>query len=110
MENQGNKRGKTMFSFFKANEQTSISKGHSPSNIDVSNRSEQPPPFKSQRVEIDVNTFERDSGLRIPMWKHPINQQDEIKRAYIKMGPYQPKLAEYPMTESGRQYRRFQYT
>jgi hypothetical protein len=41
------------------------------------------------------------------VWKHPINQQDEIRRAYIKMGLYQPKLAEYPMTESGRQYRRF---
>jgi hypothetical protein len=64
MENQGNKRGKTMFSFFKPNEQTSTSKGHSPSNVDVSNRSEQPP-FKSQRVEIDVNTLERDPGLRI---------------------------------------------
>jgi len=43
MENQGNKRGKTMFSFFKPNEQTSTSKGHSLSNVDVSNRSEQPP-------------------------------------------------------------------
>jgi hypothetical protein len=109
MENQGNKRGKTMFSFFKPNEQTSTSKGHSPSNVDVSNHSEQPP-FKSQRVEIDVNTLERDPGLRILVWKHLINQQDEIRRAYIKMGPYQPKLAEYPRTESGRQYRRFQYT
>jgi len=35
-----------MFSFFKPKEQTSTSKGHSPSNVDVSNRSEQPP-FKS---------------------------------------------------------------
>ncbi|XP_061961550.1 uncharacterized protein LOC133682280 [Populus nigra] len=26
------------------------------------------------------------------------------------MGPYQPKLVEYPRTESGRQYHRFQYT
>ena len=51
MENQGNKRGKTMFSFFKTNEQASTSKGHSPSNVDVSNRSEQPP-FKSQRVKL----------------------------------------------------------
>jgi len=66
MKNQGNKRGKTMFSFFKPNKQTSTSKGHSPSNVDVSNRSEQPP-FKSQRVEINVNTLERDPGLRIPV-------------------------------------------
>ena len=90
-----------MFSFFKSSKQTSISKWHSPSNVDVSNRSEQPP-FKSQRVEIDVNTLEWDPGLRIPVWQHLINQQDEIRRAYIKMGQYQPKLAEYPRTESGR--------
>jgi hypothetical protein len=57
MENQGSKRGKTMFSFFKPSEQTSTSKGHSPSNVDVSNRNKQPP-FKSQRVKIDVNTLE----------------------------------------------------
>jgi hypothetical protein len=44
------------------------------------------------------------------LWQHPINQQDEIKRAYIKMDPYQPKLVEYPRTELGRQYCRFQYT
>jgi hypothetical protein len=42
MENQESKRGKTMFSFFKPSEQTSTSKGHSPSNVDVSNPSEQP--------------------------------------------------------------------
>jgi hypothetical protein len=35
MENQGSKRGKTMFSFFKPSKQTSTSKRHSPSNIDV---------------------------------------------------------------------------
>ena len=66
MENQGSKRWKTMFSFFKPNEQTSTCKRHSPSNVDVSNRSEQPP-FKSQRIEIDVNTVERDPKLRIPV-------------------------------------------
>jgi len=49
MENQGSKRGKTMFLFFKLKEQISTS-------------SEQPP-FKSQRVEIDVNTLERDPRL-----------------------------------------------
>ena len=46
MKNQGNKRGKTMFSFFKPSEQTSTSKRHSPSTIDVSNHNDQPP-FKS---------------------------------------------------------------
>ena len=109
MENQGSKRGKTIFSIFKPSEQTSTNKGHSPFNVDVSNRNDQPP-LKSQRVEIDVNTLERDLGIRIPLWQHSINQQDEIRRAYIKMGPYQPKLVEYPMTETVRQYRWFHST
>ena len=42
MENQGSKRGKTMFAFFKPNKQTSTSKGYSPFNVDVSNRCKQP--------------------------------------------------------------------
>jgi hypothetical protein len=62
MENQGSKRGKTMFSFFKPSEQTLTSKGYSSSNVDVSNCNDQPP-FKSQKVEIDVNTLERDLGI-----------------------------------------------
>jgi hypothetical protein len=66
MENQGSKRGKTIFSIFKPSEQTSTNKGHSPFNVDVSNHNDQPP-LKSQRVEIDVNTLERDIGIRIPL-------------------------------------------
>jgi hypothetical protein len=62
MKNQGSKRGKIMFSFFKPSKQTSTSKGHSPSNVDVSNRNDQPT-FKSQKVEIDVNTLKRDPGI-----------------------------------------------
>jgi hypothetical protein len=48
-----------MFSLFKPSEQTSTSKRHSSSNVDVdvSNHNDQPP-LKSQRVEIDVNTLE----------------------------------------------------
>jgi hypothetical protein len=85
MENQGSKRGKTMFSFFKPSEQTSTSKGYYSSNVDVSNCNDHPP-FKSQKVEIDVNTLERDPRIRISSWQHPINQKDEIRRTYIKMG------------------------
>ena len=59
MENQGSKRGKPMFSFFKPSEQTSTSKK---------------PILKSQKVEIDVNTLERDPGIQILLWQHLINQ------------------------------------
>jgi len=36
--------------------------------------------------------------------------ENKVPCGCIKMGPYQPKLAEYPRTESGRQYHQFQYT
>jgi len=51
-----------MFLFFKPSKQTSTSKRHSSSNVNVLNRNDQPP-FKSQRVEIDVNTLERDPRI-----------------------------------------------
>jgi hypothetical protein len=57
-----------MFSFFKPSKQTSISKRHSTSNVNVFNRNDQPL-FKSQRVEIDVNTLERDPRIQILLWQ-----------------------------------------
>ena len=58
--------------------------------------------------EFDIVSLERDPGKCIPICEHPINQRDEIRRAYIKLGPYQPKLFEYPRTLFGQQRRRFQ--
>ncbi|XP_019160895.1 PREDICTED: uncharacterized protein LOC109157442 [Ipomoea nil] len=45
-------------------------------------------PEKAQRVEInekfDIQALERDPGLRLPIWKCPIEKRDEVRRAYIK--------------------------
>ncbi|CAN6561886.1 unnamed protein product [Malus baccata var. baccata] len=54
--------------------------------------------------------LERDPGKRIQIHKYPINQQDEVRRAYVKDGPYRPKLLEYPRSRFGSHYRRFQYS
>ena len=46
--------------------------------------------FKSSTLnanEVDVSFIEWDPGLRPPMWDYPINQHDEIRRAYLKDGP-----------------------
>ena len=40
------------------------------------------------------------------MWSYPVNQQDEIRRAYIKVGPYQHVMSKYPFDE--KTHRRFQ--
>ncbi|KAG7943691.1 hypothetical protein I3843_15G055900, partial [Carya illinoinensis] len=58
--------------------------------------------------EIDISSLQRDPGLRPPIWDYPVNQRDEIRRAYLKMGPYQIRLSKYPFSGSEKHPRRFQ--
>ena len=44
------------------------------------------------------------------IWEYDTNEQDEIRRAYIKLGPYQPKLEEYKKTKFGRHSRKFKHS
>jgi len=50
--------------------------------------------------------------LRGAICSYHVNEQDNVRRAYISMGPYQPKLKdkEYSCSLYGKQYRRFQYS
>ena len=50
--------------------------------------------------EVDSNSFECDPGKLKQILDYPIEQRDEIHRAYIKVGPYQPLLSHYQ--QSGR--------
>ncbi|XP_047314234.1 zinc finger MYM-type protein 1-like [Impatiens glandulifera] len=113
MDNERSKKRKTLLSFFKYKENSSTSTVNEV-NLQsyASNTEEEQPVLNFPRVEIDLNNLERDPAIRIPIWQHPINQQDEIRRSYIRMGLYQPKLDEYPRTKFGSQtqYRRFQYS
>ena len=103
------KQGKTLYSFFKPREESlSKSNTHVP-NIDTSILDEQPP-SKCKRVELaefDDTSLERDPGLRLQIWQHPINQHNEIRRAYLKVGAFQPNLLKYPRSKCRNQYRRF---
>ncbi|KAL9678519.1 hypothetical protein QQ045_016363 [Rhodiola kirilowii] len=56
--------------------------------------------------EFDINKLERNPGLRPQIWKYPIGKRDEIRRACISFGPYQPILDKYP--KSDKQSRSFQ--
>ena len=70
-------------------------------------------PTKSQRTEInevDISSLERDPGLRPQIWDYDINQRDEIRRKYIKVGPYQPMLSKYPKSRSTTHLRSFQHS
>ena len=49
--------------------------------------------------KVDINSLERNPEKHPPMWSYPINQQDEIRRAYIKVGSYQHMMSEYTFDE-----------
>ncbi|KAH1073882.1 hypothetical protein J1N35_026210 [Gossypium stocksii] len=68
-------------------------------------------PSKIPRVEdeaLDLSNLEREPGLRKQIYEYPVNMRDEIRRAYIKAGPYQPILLEYPASNSKKHPRYFQ--
>ncbi|XP_058734484.1 uncharacterized protein LOC131606207 [Vicia villosa] len=56
------------------------------------------------------NSLECDPGKHPPMWKYLLNQMNEIRRAYLKWGPYQMHLEQYPLSGNKDHQRRFQYT
>ena len=58
--------------------------------------------------EVDLNTLERDPGLRMQIFDYPVNQRDTTRRAYLHLGPFQPKLKAYPKNGSKGQKRSFQ--
>ena len=62
-------------------------------------------------VAIDESTgFVRDPGMHKQIWEYDANERDEIRRAYIKHGPYQCKLDEYKKTKFGSHSRKFKHS
>jgi hypothetical protein len=57
---------------------------------------------------MDANSLERDPVLRLQIWEFHINLQDEIWRAYFKVGSNQSKLSEYPLLGPDSYCRLFQ--
>ena len=46
--------------------------------------------------EVKLDSLIRDPGERPLILSYPINQRDEIRRLYIKLGPYQLEKSKYP--------------
>ncbi|XP_042415036.1 zinc finger MYM-type protein 1-like [Zingiber officinale] len=74
--------------------------------------SEIPPKrFKNTETkEVDLDSLERDPGLRRQIWEYHPNQRDEIRRVYLNLKAYQPILQEYPLNKNIKHPRRFQST
>ena len=54
--------------------------------------------------------MERDPRLYLPIRSYPINECDNVQRAYIKLKACQPKLENYPETLGKIQKHRFNYS
>ncbi|TYI36023.1 hypothetical protein ES332_A03G114400v1 [Gossypium tomentosum] len=109
-------KSKTIDSFFKKKSTETTQSPSEASQIEVPPSSFVPlnsdaRPSKILRVEdgaLDLSNLEREPGLRKQIYEYPVNMRDEIRRAYIKAGPYQPILSEYPASNSKKHPRYFQ--
>lgn len=100
---------KSIGSFFKKKEGNSSNQPQTIATPSIPPQDERP--SKCRRIqpeEMNVVDIERDPGLRPMMWEFPFNQRDEIRRAYLKVGPYQPRNIEFPFSGEGNNRRRFQ--
>lgn len=77
-----------------------------PSTIPVGES--QPKKTRIEMNEIDLNTIERDPGLRTQIYDYPVNQRDVVRRAYINLGPLQTTLSVYPKSGPESHKRSFQ--
>ena len=80
-----------MMNFFKRKNPQNLEADTSLPTSNVENPISEDRHTKSQRTEInevDISSLERDPGLRPQIWDYDINRRDEIRRKYIKVGPY----------------------
>ncbi|KAM6553414.1 hypothetical protein CsatB_014176 [Cannabis sativa] len=98
------KKSTTIDAFFKRkNVEVSTSDVSSNLSVDVDHQNSKNRPTKSLRLDIkegfDINLLERDPGIRPLIWEYPPEKRDEVRRAYIKAGPYQIILSSYQKSE-----------
>ncbi|KAL4566167.1 hypothetical protein LXL04_030277 [Taraxacum kok-saghyz] len=99
---------RTIESFFKPKEDINDSQVH-PVREDVHNTRvqperndniENPPDVEPDKIDR-ADSLIRDPGERHSILSYPSNQRDEIRRLYIKLGPYQLEKSKYPFSPSG---------
>ena len=62
-------------------------------NLDVP--IEQNSQTKFQKVDMSSLQLELDPGLCRQIYTYHVDQRDEIRRRYIKLGPYQPRFKKF---------------
>ncbi|KAL9681431.1 hypothetical protein QQ045_013214 [Rhodiola kirilowii] len=122
-DHHSKKRTKTLFSYYKKNDnnqgptsETPVPCNDSPNSLPI-NEMEIPPETETGNPPIIVDApkesphspVQADPGLRQLICTFPVNEHNRIRREYLLMGPHQPKLINYPQTFDGREKRRFQH-
>ena len=59
---------------------------------------------KFQKVDMSSLQLELDPRLRRQIYTYHVDQRDEIRRRYIKLGPYQPRFKKFKKSEKGRSF------
>ncbi|KAF8396080.1 hypothetical protein HHK36_017692 [Tetracentron sinense] len=103
-------KSSTIDAFFKRKaSQSSKSNSSSPTtNLNTSSHDRPLKVYRIEHTEVDINSLVHDPGLRLSIWDYPIDQRDKIRRAYIKAGPYQHILPNYPPSGPEKHRHRFQ--
>jgi hypothetical protein len=101
--------------FFKKNDaDPNFKMSSSTSNLQASTLEQRPSKMlriESQIESVDISTIQHDPGLRPQISEYPVNQHDEIRRAYLKDGPYSfihSNSSGYLFSGIGKNHRRFQ--
>ncbi|XP_009767402.2 uncharacterized protein [Nicotiana sylvestris] len=87
--------------------QSSSSRQNAPPGEENLNQlEEQPPSSKKQRQRVDLDSLKADPKEKISIRDYHPNERDEIRRAYLQRGPYQPRNHKFPKRDfSGLKHR-----
>ncbi|GJR05945.1 zinc finger MYM-type protein 1-like protein [Tanacetum coccineum] len=69
-----------------------------------------PETHKQTTKETGSGDLERDPAKRKAMWDYSVNEREQVRRAYLHLGPYQIHLKECPVKGTIKHPRRFQYS
>ena len=86
---------KTIDAFFKKKD-VSNSEIRTPVAVETNINTSMPDEHPSKCPKLQSEEIDRDLGTRKQICEFPINKQDEIRRAYLVNGPYQPEDIVYP--------------
>ena len=93
---------KTIDAFFKK-KNVSNSEIRTPVAVETNVDTSMPDEHPSKCSRIQSEEIDRDPRSRKQIYEFSINKQDEIRQAYLKEGPYQPKNIDYPYNDDTHQ-------